>query len=570
MDNLHASKPRRILVIDDNRSIHEDFRKILGSRHAGNFVLDEVESELFGDVKVETNAPELEIDSAYQGQEALVLVRTALEQGRPYAMAFVDVRMPPGMDGIETTAELWKVDPNLQIVICTAYSDHSWDEMLETLGTSDRLLILKKPFDNIEALQLANALTEKCHLARQAQYHVEELERRVQARTQDLSIANEQLRQTQKMEAIGRLAGGVAHDFNNLLTAIIGYCDLVRGQLDPHHPAQPDLEEIDKAGKRAASLTSQLLAFSRKQILQPKVLDLNNELGEIEKMLRRLIGEDVELTVNLDPSLWQVRADPGQIEQVIMNLVINARDAMPGGGKLTIETKNVILDQSYTTRHITTQPGPHVMLAMSDTGIGMDKETQSRIFEPFFTTKAQGKGTGLGLSTVYGIVKQSGGSIWIYSEPNKGTTFKIYFPRVEGSPERIEHHETPIERRAGGERVLLVEDDELVRKFASQVLRKNGHTVHEAATPHQALSICQQEQGRFDLLISDVVMPGMDGRQLAEQLASLRPEIKVLFMSGYTDDAIVQHGMLDPDTAFIQKPFRPEALMRKIHEVLSA
>ena len=383
-----------------------------------------------------------------------------------------------------------------------------------------------------------------------------------------LRQSEEQLRQSQKLESIGQLAGGIAHDFNNLLTAITGYSELSLRRLEPENPLRRNLEEIKKAGERAAALTRQLLAFSRKQVLQPKVLDLNSVVADFEKMLQRLIGEDVELRTVLSPELASVKADPGQIEQVIMNLVVNARDAMPQGGKLTIETKNVYLDERYARQRVVVTPGSYVMLAVSDTGTGMDEETQKRIFEPFFTTKTKDRGTGLGLSTVYGIIKQSDGYIWAYSEPGMGTTFKTYLPRVDEDAQGYSRSDRMEENVQGTETILLAEDEEMVRKFARELLESGGYKVLESENGDVALSICEQNQEPIHLLITDVIMPEMSGRELAERLSHSRPEVKVLYMSGYTDDAIVHHGRLDEGTNFIQKPFAPDALLQKVRKVL--
>ena len=379
-----------------------------------------------------------------------------------------------------------------------------------------------------------------------------------------------QLRQSQKMEAIGMLAGGVAHDFNNLLTAINGYSELILKRLPADHPLRSSVIEIAKAGSRAATLTQQLLAFSRKQVMQPRTIDLNAVVSEIEKMLRRLIGEHIALRTVLDPKLGSTKADPGQVEQVLVNLVVNARDAMAGGGKLTIETRNVFLDEDYARMHISVVPGRYVMLGVSDTGVGMDEATSARIFEPFFSTKDPGKGTGLGLSTIYGIVKQTGGNIWVYSELGKGTTFKIYFPLVEEHPDVAVVSKLTEEKTNGNETILLVEDEEIVRKLALQVLQLYGYNVLEASGGENALSICKDNQGKIDLLITDVVMPGMSGRELANRVAELCPGIKVLYMSGYTDSAIVHQGELDEGANFMQKPFTTEGFARKVREVLDA
>jgi two-component system cell cycle sensor histidine kinase/response regulator CckA len=378
----------------------------------------------------------------------------------------------------------------------------------------------------------------------------------------------EQLFQSQKMEAIGRLAGGVAHDFNNLLTTIIGHSDIMLMDLTENSPFRADLEGIRKASDRAAALTRQLLAFSRRQVLQPKVLDLNKVIADTEKMLRRLIGEDVELSTVFGQDIGRVKVDPGQMEQVILNLAVNARDAMPDGGRVTIETTNVDLDDAYVQKHHVVVAGPYLMMAVSDTGVGMDKETQSQIFDPFFTTKEQGQGTGLGLSTVYGIVKQSGGYIWVYSEPDVGTTFKIYLPRVEEEAELLQKERVPKEVPCGSETILLVEDDEMVLRLAGRILNRHGYKVLEAPNAEEALRIGNQYEKPIHLILTDVVMPGMSGRALAERMRDVKPEAKVLFMSGYTDHAIVHHGVLDKEVTFFQKPFASETLLLKVREVL--
>jgi len=381
----------------------------------------------------------------------------------------------------------------------------------------------------------------------------------------------EQLRRAQKMEAVGRLAGGVAHDFNNLLTIVMGYSDLLLERFGATDAMRAYVEEIKKAGQRAASLTRQLLAFGRRQVLAPQVLDLNAVVTNVDKMLRRLIGANIELSAVLEPELGRVKADPGQIEQVILNLVLNARDAMPQGGQLTLETANVELNEGYARSHESVLPGRYVMLAVSDSGMGMDAETQAHIFEPFFTTKKEGKGTGLGLATVYGIVKQSGGHIWLYSEPNQGTAFKIYLPTVPqavrkavgAAPERRS-------LRRGSETILLVEDEEGVRDLAGRILELKGYKVIMASNPTEAAQAFERHEGPIHLLLTDVVMPTMSGRQLAEHLALLRPELKVLYMSGYTDNAIVPHGILEEGVQFLQKPFTPDSLIHKVREALDA
>lgn len=382
-------------------------------------------------------------------------------------------------------------------------------------------------------------------------------------------ILEAQFRQSQKMEAVGQLAGGVAHDFNNLLTAIRGYSDIILESLAPNDSRRDDVGEISKAAERAGALTRQLLAFSRKQILQPRVLDLNAVVAGLESMLRRLIGEDVELVTRAAPTLGPLKADIGQLEQVLVNLVVNARDAMPNGGTLTIETAEVHLDELYGPRHgAIVAPGPYVMIAVTDTGIGMDRVTLSHVFEPFFTTKGMGKGTGLGLSTVYGIVKQSGGFVWVYSEPEHGTTFKIYFPMVSDSVQPATPVPELVLERRGNETLLLVEDEDTVRNLATRILEKHGYTVLSAHHGREAVKIAAEYAGDIHLVITDVVMPGMGGRELASALSSVRPEAPVLYISGYTDDEIMRRGMLDPAMAFLEKPFTASLLTRRVREIL--
>jgi PAS domain S-box-containing protein len=377
-----------------------------------------------------------------------------------------------------------------------------------------------------------------------------------------------QLRQAQKLEAIGSLAGGIAHDFNNLLTVISGRSHILRSRLEPDSPLRHDLELIEQTAERAGRLTHQLLAFSRKQVLEPRLVNLADTVGQMKRMLQRLIGEDVDLVTASDPDLWPVRVDPSQVEQVVLNLAVNARDAMPEGGRLTLETRNVELDEAFARSHADVQPGPHVLLAVTDTGHGMDAEVQAKIFEPFFTTKGPGRGTGLGLSTVYGIIKQSGGHIFVESEVGTGASFQIYLPRVDRS---VAAAAAPSARPARGtETLLLVEDDDQVRALAREALQLSGYSVIEAASPELAIAFVREHAGRIDLLVSDVIMPGMNGRALADRVLALRRGLKVLFISGYPSSAIAQHGVLDPSTAFLHKPFTPAALARKVREVLDA
>lgn len=388
----------------------------------------------------------------------------------------------------------------------------------------------------------------------------------------DRKQLEEQLRHSQKMEAVGRLAGGIAHDFNNLLMVIQGYADLLAERLPSNDSLRRNAEQIQTAAQRASALTRQLLAFSRKQMLAPSVISIHSVVNDMEKILRRLIGEDIQLETHSADNLWLVKADRSQIEQVVMNLAVNARDAMPNGGRLMIETANIELEDSLSRQAVVMSPGKYVMLAVTDNGCGMDAQTQAHLFEPFFTTKEKGKGTGLGLATVYGIVKQSGGYIWVYSEPGRGTTFKVYLPRIEQEVAKLRTSEDVGGAKPGRratETVLLVEDEEGVRQLTHDYLETSGYTVIQAADGHTALELARMHQGPIHILATDIVMPGISGRELAERVARIRPEMKVLFMSGYTDQSVVQHGMLESGSVLLQKPFTMGALAAKLREILA-
>ena len=386
----------------------------------------------------------------------------------------------------------------------------------------------------------------------------------------DRKQLEDRLLQAQKMEAVGRLAGGVAHDFNNMLTVIAGYNRMILDDLSPLDPLRGCAEEVLKAADRAAALTHQLLAFSRRQVMRSCVMNVNTTVEHTEKMLRRLIGEDIELVLSLSADIGNIKADPNHIEQAIVNLALNARDAMPKGGRITVETANTYLDETYARTHLGVKPGEFVMVAVSDTGHGMDAETRRRLFEPFFTTKEKGKGTGLGLATVYGVVKQLGGDIWVYSEPGQGTTFKLYFPRVTETASLPPASPVEANRAPSTETILVVEDEQAVRDLTVKILRKLGHTILAAANGAEAIEIATSYPGPIALLLTDVVMPNMSGRQVADHLLKLRPDLKVLYLSGYTDNTVIHHGVLDHGVEFLPKPFSREALARKIRDVLGS
>ena len=459
----------------------------------------------------------------------------------------------PGFDGLSALALAREMTPEVPFIFVSGTIGE--DAAISAVRSGARDYVLK------------HRLSRLGPAVRRAVQEAEELKKRREAEA-TLRRTEDQLRQSQKMDAIGRLAGGVAHDFNNMLTAIMGFCQLLRMRTSNQDPDHQELDEIERAAARAASLTRQLLTLSRQQVLEPRVLDLNAAIAEADKLLRRLIGADVALRAIPGENLGAIKADPGQIDQIILNLAVNARDAMPNGGTLTIETVNVELDEQYARGHAQVRPGRYVMLAVSDTGCGMDDETKARIFEPFFTTKEVGKGTGLGLSTVYGIVKQSDGHIEVDSDPGRGSTFKVYLPRTErrglGTTVSLSTARTP----RGSETILLVDDEEQVRAIMRQSLEMNGYAVIEAADGRQALSRYGAHPGAIDLLITDIVLPHLGGLELAEHLVSVDPSMVVLYISGHTDKAIPEHAIDGPGRAFLQKPFTPQGLLRKVRETL--
>ena len=667
----------RILIVDDNTSIHADFREILCPDNPEKDSTDEMEAVLFADDKPAPDQMRFELDSAFQGQEALEMVKQALADHRPYALAFVDVRMPPGWDGVETIARIWEVYPALQIVICTAYADYSWEQMRAKVGQPDSLLVLKKPFDNIEVQQLAHALTKKWWLNRQTEIQLAELkvseerfatafrespipsaiqsfpdqrfvdvnERLVQVtrlsrdeligrtaaelflwdkpaladswyqalyrhelvrdqsarlRTpdgalremlvslslvtlggephalllaQDVSeraLLERQLRQAQKLEAIGQLAAGVAHDFNNILTVIQGHAGLLQHKFSSDSLENRSLEQIGHAATRAATLIRQLLMFTRKQVMQFKTVDLNDLLRNVIKMLGRLVGELVEIEFQPQDPLPAVFADASMIEQIAMNLAVNARDAMPNGGRLTIKTSLQEIHRTPTPLDLEARSGDFLCLSFTDTGIGMDTEVMSRIFEPFFTTKPAGKGTGLGLSTVFGIVRQHHGWLEVESAPNRGTSFRIFFP---ASTQPAENNESKVDSamRTGNETVLVAEDEEALRQMVVNVLSVQGYTVLQAASGREALEVWDKAQQPVDLLLTDMVMPGgIMGSELAERLARKCPALKVIYTSGYSPGMAGKDASLLEARNFLPKPYSIGKLAQVVRECLDA
>jgi two-component system, cell cycle sensor histidine kinase and response regulator CckA len=701
----------RILVIDDNPAIHSDIRKILARPAPANPSLEDAESLLFGEVvEQDETATAFDIDSAFQGQEGLELVRKSLEQENPYALAFVDVRMPPGWDGIETISRIWEIYPELQVVICTAYSDYSWEDITRRVSRSDSVLILKKPFDNIEVLQMAHALTKKWFLTQESKSQLSNLDKIVNVRTEELQIANkrlteeiaersqaenqlrlseerfakafksspipmslqslsdfryldvndsylemtgysrneligvssfdlnlwsdpanhkelfaqlhsgkivrnvetnirrkngeerttllsaeqislgkesfalisehdisqrleleEQLRQAQKMEAIGHLAAGVAHDFRNILTVIQGHANLrlLSPNLDPK--VADSLVQITEAVERASNLTRQLLAFSRKQIMQLEVVNLNKIVEHLTGMLARLIGEQVTLNCRYFDNLPLIEADVCSIEQVILNLAVNARDAMPGGGQLIISTSAVGVDREYVSHNPEAIAGDYVCLIVRDTGCGMDETTQNRLFEPFFTTKEVGKGTGMGLATAYGIVKQHNGWIEVDSSPGSGSTFTIFLPVSEKSQVRKEKKQVLSQALGGKETILVVEDEEPVRRFVSDLLAEYGYNVRLASNGVEALELWKSASSEIDLLLTDVVMPQqISGLELADRMLQDKQDLKVIYTSGYSIELLDRHFGSRSDVNFLPKPYHPLKLAEAVRTCLDA
>jgi signal transduction histidine kinase len=574
---------RRVLIVDDNPSIHDDIRKVLvGDPRTGPELL-QGEAAFFGQEPAPAHTPNFEIDSAYQGQEALEKVQAALVAGRPYAMAFIDVRMPPGCDGIETVSRIWQLYPELQVVICTAYSDYSWEAMIRKLGSPDNLVILKKPFDNIEVLQLAFAFTKKWELSRQARFNYGELQQMVEQRTLELDAANRelrrevheriradrQLRHAQKMEAVGQLAAGVAHDFNNILTVVHGHATMLLMRLGEEGPHAKSVSEIRRSSERAANLVRQLLMFSRKQILQFRNVELGEVIRSVSGMVRQLVGEHITLEIDCAEGLLPIFGDRGMIEQVIVNLSVNARDAMPRGGRMLIQSSAIHLDSEAVKGNSEARPGKFICLTVLDTGCGMSADTLSHLFEPFFTTKEVGKGTGLGLATAYGIVKQHQGWIEVQSRPGAGSKFEIFIPVSEHTSPQANDVQELAPNLRGTETILIAEDEPSLREMVSEALCLQGYRVLTAGSGPAALEVWKHERSRIDLLLTDMVMPGgMMGTDVAAELRRSNPRLKVIYTTGYSPGTAGVQSSFEEGVNFLPKPYSPTKLAELIRKCL--
>ncbi len=583
---LPGTENHRILIVDDNVAIHDDFRKVLASSSSPKRGLLEVEAALFGEAASPGSSPTLfELESAYQGKEALEKVKEARGAGRPFALAFVDMRMPPGWDGLETITHLWQADPELQVVICTAYSDYSWEQMSARLGTSTNLVVLKKPFDNVEVLQLAHAFTRKWELNRQAHLKLEELTQMVARRTSELECASKQLqheaeerlqlerqfRQAQKMEAVGQLAAGVAHDFNNILTVIHGHASMLLMKLGEDGPHAKSVSEIRTSAERAANVVRQLLTFSRKQIMQFRSVDLGEVICSVSTMLRELVGEHITVETDCRVGLPAINADRGTIEQVIVNLSVNARDAMTRGGKLIIKSSLADITPELAQNNPEARPGSFVRLTVTDTGCGIEPKVLSHLFEPFFTTKEVGKGTGLGLATVYGIVKQHQGWLQVHSEVGKGTTFEIFFPVASSAAGRANGDTEQATSHHGTETILLAEDETKLREMVSDVLTLHGYKVLSASSGPAAIELWRREEGKVDLILTDMVMPGgMMGTDLVAELTRCNPALKVIYTTGYSPGSTGLQDALHRGVKFLPKPYSPHKLAGIIRRCLDA
>jgi len=582
-----------VLIVDDNEAIHEDFRKILADQKA-NTALADAAGALFGDAPQGPAPVQYELFSALQGQDALEMVTEARQNRQPFAMAFVDMRMPPGWDGIETIEHLWRADPELQIVICTAYSDYTWTDVTGRLGRSDRLLILKKPFDDSEIRQMASALTDKWNLARRARLKMEDMDRMVVERTLRLKAANERLtqemnerlraaeevrekdellRQKHKLEAIGSLAGGVAHEFNNLLQVIRGYTLFAMKELSKDDRPRSDLEHVIAAVDRAAAISRQLLNFSRQGPARRSPHEFNEIVRGTIELLRPMLGECIEIELSLGDDAGWILADSTIIAQALMNLCVNARDAMSTGGKLVVETTRERLPDRRGgggESHPDLRPGEYGVLRVTDTGCGMSSEVQQRIFDPFYTTKDIGDGTGMGLSMVYGAVDKHDGVVQVKSEIGQGTTFTIHLPVSEPAvrPAATKPDEKDQCAGGGGETILIAEDEPLVRSVTDRILRQAGYNVITAVDGEDAIRQFNENGSSISLAVLDVVMPKMSGHKVYQYLKRQKAEVGVVFCTGYVPDTNNEDFTKDEARRTLSKPVQPEVLLRTVREVL--
>jgi signal transduction histidine kinase len=576
---MTAHTNNRILVIDDNRAIHDDFRKILCP---ANDVSDQAEAAFFGTPAVVSAQPVFEIDSAYQGEEGVAALTRALEQGRPYAMAFVDVRMPPGMDGIETVERLWQLHPELQVVICTAYSDYSWQEMIGRLRNRDRLLVLKKPFATIEALQLACSLCEKWKLIREAQdrlaiteqivgertLDLRETNTRLQAEMEQRKLAEAHLLRAQRLESIGTLASGIAHDLNNMLSPILMSAELLRMNLPEE--SQKLINMIEASAKRAAGVVRQVLTFARgmegeRVLLQPRHL-----LREITNVALETFPKNIRIQCELPKEIGCMEGDATQLQQVLMNLCVNARDAMPDGGTLRLCAETIEFDSEYASMTPDVRPGSYVAVRISDTGTGIPQEIIGKIFDPFFTTKPLGKGTGLGLSTVLGIVKTHGGFLEVRSELGKGTTFEIFLPLAAENVVSIADKDDAPLPIGHGELILVVDDESEVRTMTAAVLKQYGYQVLTAADGAQAVSIYAQRSAEIRVVLTDIMMPVVDGVALCRVLRKMNPEVCLVASTGYAEPSRVKELNSLNVHRVLSKPFNTGTLLAAIDEAISS
>jgi two-component system NtrC family sensor kinase len=582
MNASNHLRNNRILVIDDNLSIHEDIRKILRC-HEPDSALEGAGDRIFG-VEAPSSPPfSFQVDAALQGEEGLRMMEAAAAADQPYAVAFVDVRMPPGWDGVETIARLWQQFPDLQVVICTAYSDHCWEEVIRILGRSDSLLILKKPFDSIEVLQLANALTQKWSLNHEVTCRLKNLDQLVTQRTTELQSANEQLkkeiaeqvrlenqlRQAQKMEAVGQLAAGVAHDFNNILTVVQGNASLLLADKTPTSPDCQPLQKIRAAADRAATLVGQLLTFCRKQVVELRPTHLRDTFANFTEKLPRVMTPNVKVDAHAPSSLPLVSVDGPMMETLLMNLAVNARDAMPEGGTLSITAALVTIGPAEISAQAEAREGAFVRLSVRDTGSGIPAEILPRIFEPFFTTKSVGKGTGLGLATVYGIVKQHQGWAEVQSQVHHGTTFHVFLPALIAIEPRQIPPPAPTKPARAHETILVVDDEPDLRDLVAQVLESGGYRVLAAGSGAEALEQWAKRQEDVHLLLTDIVMPdGLTGRMLADRLRGEDPRLRVIYTSGYTAGVPGTELANVEEHNFLAKPYRPATLLSFVRECL--